>query len=251
MVSAQALNGGDELPLQIPLFGRFISLARGLPLTSPNIIGADSFFVPRKPITLRRYIMAGKSAPIAEKARVSELRNGVDTHALVDTIEAIKADPKKASCTFFATTSWKKGTVSDTKITHYDLGGEVIPQDFTMTVDEPMELLGADTAPNPQMLLFTALNTCVLNTFIVNASAKGIRVESVEIETRGELDLRGFLAIDKMVNPGYNELNFVFRIKGDGTQEQFRECLEAGTRYSPNFQTITRAVKVNYDLEIK
>lgn len=178
------------------------------------------------------------------------MQNGVDTQALFQTIDAIKQEPGKASCKFFATTHWHHGTVSDTKITHYELSGEDIPQDYTMTVDEPSGLLGTDAAPNPQMMLFAALNTCVLNTFIVNAAAKGIRVDSVQIDTRGELDLRGFLAIDKSVNAGYDTINFVFRVSGDGTPEQFQECLEAGTRYSPNYQTITKAVKVNYNLEV-
>ncbi|MBD3243954.1 MAG: OsmC family peroxiredoxin [Chitinivibrionales bacterium] len=179
-----------------------------------------------------------------------KMRNGVDTQALFQTIDAIKQDPGKAGCKFFASTHWKSGTVSDTRVSHYELSGEDIPQDYTMTVDEPSGLLGSDTAPNPQMMLLAALNTCVLNTFIVNAAAKGIHVDSVRIDTRGELDLRGFLAIDKSVNPGYDELNLVLRVSGSGSPEQFQECLEAGTRYSPNYQTITKAVRVNYSLEM-
>ena len=192
----------------------------------------------------------GAAVPESER-EVKEKVNGIDTQALFDAIDDIKEDPSKAHCQFFATTHWKKGAVTDTKIDHYELGGEDIPMDFTITVDEREELVGTNTAPNPQMILYAALNTCVLNTFVVNASARGIRLESVEIDTRGELDLRGFLGIDENVNPGYEELTFVCRVKADASEEQLRECLEAGTRYSPNFQSISKAVKINYDLEIQ
>ena len=182
--------------------------------------------------------------------RKTKTINGIDTGALHDTIEALKAEPEKASCQFFSTTRWSEGTVSDTKITRYRLGGEDIPQDYTITTDEPADLLGTDVAPNPQMYLYTALATCVLNTFVVNASARGIRLHSVEIDLEGELNLHGFLGIDESVNPGYDELTLVCRVSGDATREQLQECLEAGTRFSPNFQSITKPVEVKYRLEM-
>lgn len=176
--------------------------------------------------------------------------NDIDTQQLFESIESIKQNPTLAKCRFFATTRWQHGTRTETEITHYRLGGEDIPQRYTIPVDEPNELLGTDTAPNPQMILYAALNSCVMNTLVVNASAKGLRLHSVEMDTEGELDLRGFLGIDPTVNPGYDELTIVCRVQGEGTREQFQECLEAGTRYSPNFQSMSKAVRVNYRLEM-
>jgi uncharacterized OsmC-like protein len=175
--------------------------------------------------------------------------NGIDTEALFATIDAIKADASKASCKFFAATEWRSGTVSDTKVSKYELGGQEIKQDYTIATDEPGALLGTDTAPNPQMLLYAALNSCVLNTFVVNAAARGIRIDSLRLDLEGELDLRGFLAIDPSINAGYDELTLVCRVKGNGTKEQYQECLDAGTRFSPNFQSMTRAVNVHYKLD--
>jgi uncharacterized OsmC-like protein len=194
-----------------------------------------------------------KEEPNAQNAPAStrEKINGIDTDALIASIEAIKADPSKASCKFFAATEWRQGTVSNTKVSRYELGGEEIRQDYTIPADEPSALLGTDTAPNPQMLLYAALNSCVLNTFVVNAAAKGIRIDSLRFDLEGELDLRGFLGIDTSINPGYDELTLVCRVKGSGTKEQFQQCLEAGTRFSPNFQSMSRPVAVNYRLEMQ
>jgi uncharacterized OsmC-like protein len=194
-----------------------------------------------------------KEEPHEPRTRTStrEEINGIDTDALFATIDAIKADPSKASCKFFAATEWRNGTVSNTKVSRYELGGQEIKEDYAIPADEPIALLGTDTAPNPQMLLYAALNSCVLNTFVVNAAAKGIRIDSLRFDLEGELDLRGFLGIDSSINPGYDELTLVCRVKGNGTKEQYQECLEAGTRYSPNFQSISRAVAVNYRLEMQ
>jgi uncharacterized OsmC-like protein len=194
-----------------------------------------------------------KEEPPEQRTRTStrEKINGIDTDALFATIDAIKADPSKASCKFFAATEWRNGTLSNTKVSRYELGGQEIREDYDIPADEPTALLGTDTAPNPQMLLYAALNSCVLNTFVVNAAAKGIRIDSLRFDLEGELDLRGFLGIDSSINPGYDELTVVCRVTGNGTKEQYQQCLEAGTRYSPNFQSISRAVAVNYRLEMQ
>jgi hypothetical protein len=135
------------------------------------------------------------------RTSTQEKINGIDTDALLASIDAIKADPSKASCKFFATTEWQNGTVSNTKVSRYELGGQEIKEDYDIPADEPIALLGTDTAPNPQMLLYAALNSCVLNTFVVNAAAKGIRIDSLRFDLEGELDLRGFLGITARSTP--------------------------------------------------
>ena len=58
--------------------------------------------------------------PPEQRTRTSTREiNGIDTVALFATIDAIKADPSKASCKFFAATEWRNGTVSNTKVSRY------------------------------------------------------------------------------------------------------------------------------------
>ncbi|MGC7358423.1 OsmC family protein, partial [Mycobacteroides abscessus subsp. massiliense] len=68
-----------------------------------------------------------------------------------------------------------------------------------MEADEPPELLGGNTAPNPQELLMAALNACMSVGYAAVAATMGVTVRSLEIETTGELDLRGFLGLDANV----------------------------------------------------
>ena len=79
----------------------------------------------------------------------------------------------------------------------------------------------------------------------------GITLESLEIETDGEIDLRGFLGIDPTVRPGYENLSYVVRIKGSGSKEQFAEIHRAVMATSPNFYNVSRPVTLKPTLVIE
>jgi uncharacterized OsmC-like protein len=127
----------------------------------------------------------------------------------------------------------------------------VVHRHFTIDADEPFELLGRNTAPNPQELLMTALNACITVGYVAGAAMKGIALEKVEIETSGALDLRGFLGIDATVRPGYEAIRYVVRLKGDGTPEQFQEIHEAVMRTSPNYFNVARPVRIDAELVVE
>jgi uncharacterized OsmC-like protein len=93
-----------------------------------------------------------------------------------------------------------------------------------------------------------AMNACIINTYVIAAAMKGIRLEKVEMETEGELDLRGFLGIDKNVIPGYKELKYKVRLKGNGTREQYEEVHRTVVATSPNYYNISHAIKLNTEL---
>jgi hypothetical protein len=80
---------------------------------------------------------------------------------------------------------------------------------------------------------------------------RGITLEHLEIETKGEIDLRGFLGIDSTIAPGYESLSYTVRIKGDGTKEQFAEIHAAVMATSPNFFNVANAVPLKPTLVIE
>lgn len=143
-----------------------------------------------------------------------EKLNGIDTEALKQVMGQISKDPSLVKMKFQVTTTWKGTTKSDTVVQGYEIGGQKVRRVHTFIIDEPKELLGEDTPANPQEYLLGAMNACIMNTYVIAAAMKGIRLEKVEMETEGELDLRGFLGMDKNVIPGYNELKYKARLKG-------------------------------------
>ena len=97
----------------------------------------------------------------------------------------------------------------------------------------------------------TALNSCIMVGYVAGASVQGITLDSVEIETHGSLDLRGFLGIDESVPPGYESIQYTVRIKGDGTPEQFQEIHETVMKTSPNYFNVSRPIKIDATLEVQ
>lgn len=177
--------------------------------------------------------------------------NGLDVGALFEVIEEVKKDSAKGIVGFTVKSRWQGQTRTEATVESYRIGGQEVKRQFKVNVDEPLELLGENTAPNPQELLMTALNACITVGYVAGAAVKGITLEKVEIETSGELDLRGFLGIDPNVKPGYDSLQYVVRIKGNGTAEQFREIHENVLKTSPNYFNISQPVRIDAELKVE
>ena len=96
-----------------------------------------------------------------------------------------------------------------------------------------------------------ALNACMMVGYVVGAAVEGITLEKVEIETRGELDLRGFLGIDPTVRPGYESMQYTVRIKGDGTPAQFAKIHDTVRRTSPNYFNIAQPIRLDAELVVE
>jgi uncharacterized OsmC-like protein len=176
--------------------------------------------------------------------------NGLDLDALNQVVESIGQDPANALVAFHVTTDWRGQTRSRSSVESYVVGGNEVPRSFTIDADEPEELLGSNIAPNPQELLMSAVNACMMVGYVAQASVRGITLESCTIETRGELDLRGFLGLSDDVPAGYRQLDYRVRIKGDGTAEQFEEIHQAVMRTSPNYFNLARPVRMNGVLDL-
>jgi hypothetical protein len=73
----------------------------------------------------------------------------------------------------------------------------------------------------------------------------------VEIETSGELDLRGFLGIDASVPPGYEMIRYTVTMKGDGSEADFREIHETVMKTSPNYFNIARPIRIDSRLVVE
>jgi uncharacterized OsmC-like protein len=176
--------------------------------------------------------------------------NGLDLAALKETVEAIEKDPNLAKAGFEVTTRWAGQTRSETVVEGFTLGGQRIQRQHQIVADEPCELLGTDSAPNPQELLMAAFNACIMVGYVANASIRGIRLDSVEIRTRGTLDLRGFLGLSDQVAPGYEAIDYDVKIKGDGSPQDFEDIHQAVMKTSPNYFNMSRPIRMNGALHV-
>ncbi|CUJ68859.1 OsmC-like protein [Achromobacter aegrifaciens] len=95
-----------------------------------------------------------------------------------------------------------------------------------------------------------ALNACLSVGYAVNAAAMGITIYSLEIETDGELDLRGVLGLDETVNPGYDQVSYVVRLRTNGSRDQVEELHRNVTKTSVNYANFSKAIHMVPKLEI-
>jgi uncharacterized OsmC-like protein len=176
--------------------------------------------------------------------------NGIDLKALDETVDAINQDSGKANVQFRVKTDWLGQTRSESTVEGYRIGGEKVARSFKIAADEPFELLGTNEAPNPQELLMSAVNACMMVGYIAQASVRGIRLESCTIETEGELDLRGFLGLDETVPNGYRHVDYTVTMKGDGTAEDYQAIHQAVMATSPNYFNMANPIQMRGTLRI-
>lgn len=172
------------------------------------------------------------------------LVNGIDTDGLKALVREVNNDAAKGIAGFHVTTKWTGGTTSQSKIDSWFLGGKEIKRDFTLDVDEPHELMGSNTQANPQEYLLTAMNACIMATYVAGFALNDIELESLEIHSEGELDLRGFFGLDQTVKPGYDQVRYTVRVKSDATPEQVQKVHEAVLATSPNYWNMANAIDV-------
>lgn len=174
--------------------------------------------------------------------------NDIDLGALQELVTEAEVHP---SLGFEVTTRWDGQFRSETRVGPIRAGnGDLIVRDHVIKADEPEEILGSNEAPNPQELLMAALNACMTVGYVAGASKRGITLSKLEIETKGTLDLRGFFQLADTVPPGYPTLQYVVRIAGDGTADQFEEIHAEVQATSPNYDNLARAIRMDARLEI-
>ncbi len=181
----------------------------------------------------------------------STIINGIDVSALQSTIDTVRKTPKEGKTSWRVRSSWKGGTRSDHQVNGCVIGSKNVQREFTIRSDEPLELCGTNRYANPQELLLSSLNACMVVGYAAIAAHMGITLTKLEIEISGDIDLRGFLGIDPKVPAGYGALNQVVRISGDATPAQFAQLHDAVRATSPNLYNVTRAIPTDSRLIIE
>jgi uncharacterized OsmC-like protein len=177
--------------------------------------------------------------------------NGINVDDLFALIDGVKRHAANGKTSWRVTTSWQGQARSRAQVDGFEIGGDRVPRRFSIDIDEPCELGGTNRFANPQEHLIAALNACMTVGYVAQCAVRGITLESLEIETNGEIDLRGFLGIDPAVPAGYENLSYVVRIKGSGTREAFAEVHAAVMATSPNFYNLSRPVALKAALVVE
>lgn len=174
--------------------------------------------------------------------------NGVDIGAVQKTAAALNENPQLAAFKFRLRNKWFDCGHNRSIITDFHGANQDIPhlQPFELHSDEPPTLAGKDQGANPVEHLLNALAACITTTMVYHAALRGIRIEKLESELEGDIDLRGFLGISDEVRRGYQKIRAKFKVK---TEEPDLDRLKSLCKLSPVYDVVSRGTDVEVTVE--
>lgn len=181
--------------------------------------------------------------------------NGVNVNDLVLMTESIKQNPDLAEYSFRSTTKWVDGAYSKTRIQGFWGSGRednTRERPFVMELDEPKMLLGTNRGPNAVEAALSALGSCLAVGVAYNAAARGIKLDALDIDIEGDLDLRGFLGIPEDGQPlraAYDNVRVICRVKSDALPSEIKDLVEFAQETSPVLDLFRHPVPVTVELE--
>ena len=174
--------------------------------------------------------------------------NGWDVDAMNEAVEAVKEQPESGCLTWRSRVRWDGGFGVNVRTRDIEQLGEVLERPFILRGDHPPQLLGGNTGPTAIELLFGALGSCMAGTFAAQATARGVAVDSLEVDVSGDIDLNGFFGL-RSVPPGVSGVTVSFRVQSDADLEVLEEIADAARAHSPVHDSVTRPVEVETRIE--
>lgn len=114
-------------------------------------------------------------------------------------------------------------------------------------VDEPPQLLGDDTAPNPTEALLAALGTCVAVGIQANAVAKGWIINHIHIDLEGDINITSVWGTgDLSPKPvGLTDVRLSVDLSVDNvSQQEIDALIQHAVTWSPVYNTVKNSVNM-------
>ena len=158
---------------------------------------------------------------------------------IAETQAKFAAEPDAAKATFETRSTLQDGLRSNVSIRQHAL-----------TVDEPEVLGGNDSGPNPVELILASLGTCQEITYRAYATAMGIPLDNVSVTVEGDIDLRGFFAVDESVRAGYQKIRATVHLESSAGEEQLQQLRDVVNAHCPVLDIVAKPVPVELTLKI-
>ena len=155
--------------------------------------------------------------------------------AMMKIIGGIQEDPNKSKAVYRVSTEW----IEDVRCT-----AQV--RDFPpMIIDEPPVLAGKDAGMSPVELVLVSLGTCQEIMYAAYASVMDIPLDSVKVNVKGNLDLKGLFGMDEAVPAGFTDIAFETTIVSTADNESLLKLVQAAESNCPVLDMLTRQVPVD------
>jgi len=116
-------------------------------------------------------------------------------------------------------------------------------------IDEPPQLLGDDTAPNPSEALLAALGSCLAVGIHANAVARGIEVSKIELELEGDINITSVWGTGDVAPKPVGFMAVRARVLLDAQAD--RETLSALVAHSVAWSPVAGSVRNPVPLDVR
>jgi putative redox protein len=155
--------------------------------------------------------------------------------AIAHAATTFKTEPAKARATFTSASHLATGFRSEVQIRQHAL-----------TVDEPKGIGGSDAGPTPVELVLAALGTCQEITYRAFAAALKIPLDDVSVTVEGDIDFRGFFAIDPTVRAGFEAIRVNVALKSSAPAADLDRLRATVNNHCPVLDMLTKPVPVSF-----
>lgn len=163
--------------------------------------------------------------------------NDVNIANVASLAEKITGSPDIAATRWKAAVEWQGGFRSEASV-----------RDFASArSDEPEQLGGTNTGPNPVEQLLAALGNCLAVGYAANATVAGITINALSVEVEGDLDLHAFLGL-KPGHAGFSAISARVRLDSDASPDALQALHDKVTGSSPVGHTLNSAIPVDIAL---
>lgn len=159
--------------------------------------------------------------------------------ALENTIRSLKEDPGQSKTIFEANA-----------VLGENVKVVVGTREFELKFDEPPVIGGDNTAPNPVEYVLASLGACQAIMYRALSALKGVKLDSVNVNVKGHLDLNGFLGLDKNARPGFNLVEYETTLFSDEPKEKIEKLATQVEALCPVLDMITNPVETTGKVNI-
>ena len=173
--------------------------------------------------------------------------NGVNVEALLGARAALAETPEAAEFQWRATTSWVRGTHSQSTVeSFYGFGGEQQHRTtFTYDADHPLLFASEDNGITPVEYVLVALGSCLTAGAAAIAQQRGIQLRSVSATIEAAMDLHGILGADPDIRNGFSTIDVKFDIDADASQADLEALIAQSQKRSAVFDALTNPTNIN------
>jgi uncharacterized OsmC-like protein len=173
--------------------------------------------------------------------------NGVNVEALLGARAALADAPDLAKFQWRATTSWVRGTHSQSAVqSFYGLGDEQEhTTTFTYDADHPLQFASEDNGSTPVEYVLVALGSCLTAGVAAIAQQRQIQLNSVSATISAEMDIHGILGADPDIRNGFSSIAVKFDVDADASPEDIEALVAQSQKRSAVFDVLTRPTNIS------